>query len=503
MESDRRRFIKFVVAGSVAAGCPVDLSLLAAPDATPAVDGEHNEICHQVRDGHRFSRPPASAKHDIVIVGGGMSGLSCAWFLRGQDFLLLEKEEHWGGNAYLEEYGGQAFATGTAYTSKSESGVIELCKELGIEPLPIDCPDGLILNREFVPHAWRDGLDRLPYPKNVRESFRKFKRDMLKVNLMKRLHELDAMPLTDLLKDYAPELKVWWDTYGPSNWGATAADTSALVGLGDFQDFAAEEPDDRVTLPGGLGAITRKLAERLHASDGDRLLAGATTIAVEQGKSDITVTYVHDGQVKAVTAKAVIMATPKFITRRLVAGLPQAQQDAMHQMRYAPYPVVNLIFDRPVFNGGYDTWCPGNTFTDVIVADWVIRNQPGYSQKNNILTFYTPLREAERAKLLTEDGARDLAVNVLRDWQKLLPGSNADPVEVHIYRRGHPMFMATPGTYTKLIPAARHPMGHIFFANTDSSGPVSMTSGAIAASRRAIGEMKRMQASTSYRRADS
>jgi monoamine oxidase len=320
---------------------------------------------------------------------------------------------------------------------------------------------------------------------------------------MKRLHELDAMPLTDLLKDYAPELKVWWDTYGPSNWGATAADTSALVGLGDFQDFAAEEPDDRVTLPGGLGAITRKLAERLHASDGDRLLAGATTIAVEQGKSDITVTYVHDGQVKAVTAKAVIMATPKFITRRLVAGLPQAQQDAMHQMRYAPYPVVNLIFDRPVFNGGYDTWCPGNTFTDVIVADWVIRNQPGYSQKNNILTFYTPLREAERAKLLTEDGARDLAANVLRDWQKLLPGSNADPVEVHIYRRGHPMFMATPGTYTKLIPAARHPMGHIFFANTDSSGPVSMTSGAIAASRRAIGEMKRMQASTSYRRADS
>jgi monoamine oxidase len=496
MESDRRNFIKFVVAGSVAAGCPVDLSLLAAPAVTPAVDGEHNEICHQVRDGRQFPRPPASAKHDIVIVGGGMSGLSSAWFLRGQDFLLLEKEEHWGGNAYLEEYAGNAFATGAAYTGKTETGVMQLCKELDIEPLPIDCPDGLILNREFVPHAWRDGLSRLPYAQTVRDSFVKFKRDMLKVDLMKRAVEFDAMPLTDMLKSYAPELKAWWDDYGPSNWGATAADTSALVGLGDFQDFAGDEPDDRVTFPGGLGAISRKLAARLHETHRNHMLDSATTVAVEQGKSDVTVTYIHEGEVKAVTAKAVIMATPKFITRRLVAGLPQAQQDAMHQMRYAPYCVVNLIYNfdpnKPVFAGAYDTWCPGNTFTDVIVANWVIRNRPISGRAYNILTFYTPMREAERSRLLTEDGARELAANVLRDWQKSLPGSDVDPIEVHIYRRGHPMFMSTPGTLTKLIPAARQPMERIFFANTDSTGPVSSTSGAITASHRAIGEMKRI-----------
>ena len=47
------------------------------------------------------------------------------------------------------------------------------------------------------------------------------------------------------------------------------------------------------------------------------------------------------------------------------------------QIRYIPYPVVNLIFDKPVFNQWYDTWCPGNTFTDFIVADWVVRDQPG------------------------------------------------------------------------------------------------------------------------------
>jgi monoamine oxidase len=476
MQQDRRSFIKFVVTGSIAAGCPIDQALHAEP-AAPLVDGEHNEICHQVRDDHHFPPPASTARHDIVIIGGGMSGLYTAWLLRGEDFLLLEKENHYGGNAYLEEYDGQAFTTGTAYANTS-GAAWELCRK----------------------HAWRDGLDHLPYPKTVRESFRRFRDDMLKIDLRKRALELDAMPLTALLKDYAPELKAWWDCYGPSNWGADAANTSGAVGLGDFQEFAGEEPDDRATFPGGLGAISRKLAELLRQTHGDRLLSGATTIAVAQSQRDVTVTYVQGGQVKAVTAKAVIMAAPKFIARRLVAGLPPAQDDAMRKLRYAPYPVVNVIFSKPVFNGGYDNWCPGNTFTDFIVADWVVRNQPGYHQKNNILTFYTPLHESQRAVLLAEDTSRQLAANVLRDFQKLLPGSDVDPVEVRIYRRGHPMFMSAPNVYTKLIPAARRPFGRIFFANTDSTGPVSTTPGAIEASQRAVEEMKK-RLDTSSRRA--
>ena len=38
-------------------------------------------------------------------------------------------------------------------------------------------------------------------------------------------------------------------------------------------------------------------------------------------KSEVNVTYVQGAELKTVAAKAVIMATPKFITRRLVAGL--------------------------------------------------------------------------------------------------------------------------------------------------------------------------------------
>ena len=149
------------------------------------------------------------------------------------------------------------------------------------------------------------------------------------------------------------------------------------------------------------------------------------------------------GELKTVTAKAVIMATPKFVTRRIVDGLPDKQSEAMQQIRYIPYPVVNLIFDKPVYNHGYDTWCPGNRFTDFVVADWVIQKEPGYRQKFNILTCYTPMKEEERSQLLSESGARAVAAQVLSDFQRLMPGLNVDPVEVHLPARASFIYVDT------------------------------------------------------------
>src|SRR5579872_5574656 len=488
MTTNRRDFIKFVVAGSVTAGCPIDLSLLAAETSpVPSVESEDNRICHQVRDGKQFAIPPVSARHDVVIVGGGMSGMAAAYLLRNRDFLLLEKEPHWGGNAYLMEYQGNAYATGSAFLAKSEY-TYSFAKEIGLEPLPIKDRDSTIIKGEWIANTWAEGLDKLPYPASVREGFKKFKKDMLAIDVVKRGTELDNVPFSDFMKGYPIEVKQWWDNYGPSNWGAATEDTAAALGITGAQDICGDTIPDYYTWPGGLGAITKKLAEILLPSFAGRMQAGATTVAVVPDKDEVRVTYMQGADLKTVAAKTVIMATPKFITRRIVQGLPEKQSDAMHQVRYIPYVVVNLIFDKPVFNKSYDTWCPGNTFTDFIVADWTIRNQPGYQQKYNILTCYTPLNEEDRSSLLSEAGTRKKAVGVLTDFQKLFPGSNVDPIEVHLYRRGHPLYMSTPGLYTKVQPLVRQPMDRVFFANTDSEGPESTTSKAIMAARRAVNE---------------
>jgi oxygen-dependent protoporphyrinogen oxidase len=494
MSPSRRDFLKFVVAGS-AAGCPIDLSLLAKPEtammvdaaqkgAAPRVDGEHYEVCHEVRDGHAFGRPPVSKRHDVVIVGGGVSGLSAAYSLRQHDFLLLEKELHWGGNAYLEEYEGQAFATGSAFDIKGSASE-QLAREIGLTLLPIDSPDPTIVNGKWVKDTWREGLDELPYSSSVRESFKRFRKEMLGLDIEKDPEQFDSVPLSKYLVGYAPEIKKWWDAYGSSNWGAKSSDASALVAISEFKEMATDKQDARVTLPGGNGALSRRLGQTLAAKHGEQMIAGVTVIAVEPQREEVRITYVHEGQLRAAAAKFVVMATPKFITLRIVTGLSSGQSRAMKSLRYCPYPVINMIFDGPLYNRAYDTWCPGNAFTDFIVADWVLQKQPGYHQKKNILTFYTPIAELDRTKLLAEEGCRQIAVDVLRDFRALLPEFNVSPIEIHLYRRGHPMFLPTPGTFTKQIPAASRPLERVFFANTDSTGPVSDVSGAVQASRRA------------------
>jgi oxygen-dependent protoporphyrinogen oxidase len=484
MSHSRREFIRYVVAGSVASGCPVDTALLPAPDSTPSpskptgaarVEGEHFEICHQVRDGHHFDLPPATAKTEIAIVGGGVAGLSAAYFLRGKEWLLLEKEDHFGGNAYQEEFDGQPFATGSAYAYHGDEGDL-LASELGLKLPIVDMPDPTLVNKTYVPDTWKTGVTQLPYPKEVVASFLKFRKDVLKIKIKERMAELDALPFSRFTAAYAPEVQQWWDTYGPSNWGATTPDTSAYVGLYNANDLFTGGDGKRAILPGGLGCITHKLVEMLQPEYKERMLGEAAVVAVVQEKDSVNVTFLREGKFTTVSAKVVLMCTPKHITSRIIPGLPAEQRNAMRRTRFAPYPVVNLIFEKPIYNRGYDNWCPGNSFTDFIVADWTVRNDPGYKQKNNILSCYTPLREEFRSRLLEEADSKTLAARVLADFQKILPEFNIDPVEVRIYRRGHPMFISAPGQYTKNRVAAAQPMERIYFGGNDSGGPESLTS---------------------------
>jgi len=175
-DPSRRQAIRYLIGGAAAAACPVPSSLLAAPGASAQLGSEQNEICHRVRDGARFELPKPSAEYDVVIVGGGPSGLMSAYRLRNLNFLLLEKEPRLGGNAISERWRGVWYSTGAAY--QSDDRMEALCVELGMPIHRIHSVDAAIIQDQLVPEFWTSGLRKSPYPANVKKSFARFLADI-------------------------------------------------------------------------------------------------------------------------------------------------------------------------------------------------------------------------------------------------------------------------------------------------------------------------------------
>ena len=58
MTTNRRDFIKYVIAGSMASGCPIPLTRLSGETAPTIVDSEHNTICMRFAMANIFLRLP-------------------------------------------------------------------------------------------------------------------------------------------------------------------------------------------------------------------------------------------------------------------------------------------------------------------------------------------------------------------------------------------------------------------------------------------------------------
>jgi spermidine dehydrogenase len=120
------------------------------PPAKTGMRGSHDgswEVAHAMRDGKTWSAAtPDSDRYDLIVVGGGISGLAAAYFYRQRAgakarILILDNHDDFGGHAKRNEfpaggrlllgYGGtQSIAGPNLYSSEAK----QLFHALGIEP---------------------------------------------------------------------------------------------------------------------------------------------------------------------------------------------------------------------------------------------------------------------------------------------------------------------------------------------------------------------------------
>jgi monoamine oxidase len=231
------------------------------------------------------------------------------------------------------------------------------------------------------------------------------------------------------------------------------------------------EFSDRYSFPGGNALAAELIRDAVDAAGANRILSGTTAISVEAKGSGVVVTYVdRNGRPAAIEAKAAIMASPKYITKHIVKGLPKDQSDAMGELKYGSYIVANVLCTKPIVQTSYDTWTDCAPFVDFIVADWVTR-APGQAAKlgQQVLTVYYPVGY-EHGQLLMPEAYDLFRDRVVEHMEILYPGAAAKIEDVRLYRWGHALCHAGPGWYTKKAPIASRRLGPVLFAHSDNQG---------------------------------
>ncbi len=140
---------------TVAAGLTPAMQALAQPSFYPPAltglrghhEGSYADAHALAREGRSFSTAglPVDEDYDLVIVGGGISGLAAAWFYRREKprarILILDNHDDFGGHAKRNEFtlagrqiigygGSESIQSPRALYSRAAKGFL---RDLGVE----------------------------------------------------------------------------------------------------------------------------------------------------------------------------------------------------------------------------------------------------------------------------------------------------------------------------------------------------------------------------------
>lgn len=441
---------------------------------------------HQLRDRLPFATPRETIRRPLVIVGGGIAGLSAAWRLskRGfREFTLLEMESEAGGNARWGRNEVSAFPWAAHYVpvpGRSLGLVRELFEDLGLfdgsrfdERHLVHAPR----ERLFIHGRWQEGLEPAVGPtRRDRDQIARFEDRMRQFAASGRFTlpmaagpnrkdaGEDALSMASWLDREAfdsPWLRWIVDYACRDDYGALTADVSAWAGI---HYFAARDSDNEggpLTWPEGNGHIVRLLLERLQPMV--HTAAPAYRIERRDGRW-----HVMTPQTEWV-ADVAIVATPLLVASRIVENMPPA--DTV----YSPWITANLTLDRwPAERGIGPAW--DNVLFDSPALGYVVATHQNLRVHvpQTVWTYYWALASdrpaAARQWLLGQDWGA-LKDRILADLSRAHPDLSECVTRIDIMRLGHAMVRPTPGFLNAPIRQyVQQGRNRLFFAHSDVSG---------------------------------
>jgi oxygen-dependent protoporphyrinogen oxidase len=442
-------------------------------------DIDHFNVTHKVRDGVPFEIPTPSLRKDIVIVGGGISGLTALYRLAEFDALLVEKEPDVGGNSRRRQSRGIHYPLGAIVSQGSVAPFTDYFRDLAVPFERIQGPHlAYHLNGKLVEDPLEDGWRRLPLPKGEREAFRRM-RDDLKALLHPKdgiffprtdnrpeIRQLDRVRFGQYLaeKRYPASVTRFLTLLLSSRVGETGEEISAWIALYVLSSLLAPT----YTLPGGHGAISDILRERCLKARPGSLLTGFAVVNVQNrpdGKVWVT-GVAPDGSLQTIEARCAVMAVPKVFAKHAVQGLRQERPDVYDRFRYNAYLVAQVELSKRVAPA-FETASASKFSRFIVAADWLKDNRNPKGQSH--LTVYVPFPGTPGRIELFGGAAQDFAGRIVADINAILPRSRGAIERIYVHRWGHPMVAYTPGM-DNLLDAAKEPYGKIVFAHSDSFG---------------------------------
>ena len=423
--------------------------------------------------------------HDVVIVGGGYSGLSAAWHLRDKDVLLIEREPAVGGLAYQGQtrQSHVTYARGAAYYTEPSGDVKEIYDSVGMTPIektaikePID---SYYYKGEDIKDVWsKESLKKLPkgFARFLKDLKRMDKQNYFDFDLPEDIPEkamyLQHMTLKEFLKPYGPELTEFLDSYTQSALGGHVDQVAAL----GFLLFYKDEIVTRYTWPGGTGGGSNILANRLQETHAHIFRTQSHVREVlNMPDGTVRVTYEQDGKVYVVKARRAVVATPLKVAAKIVPEMPAAKRALVAAIKYADYVVHSFFSKSDLFKGGYDTWFPSGkvSFTDVIAGRWV--ETEGYTIAHTgpgILTVYMPMAPPHASPVMTPEEVAELAAKAAVQLRELIPGlAGEKELTVESYRWPSSIHLTPPGYMTETAIPLSQPDGAIHYANNNLGTP--------------------------------